>query len=80
MLYIDGDHSYEGVKNDLVLAIKWLKKGGCICGHDYCMNFAKTSNNYDFGVKKAVDEFCYEHGYFIAYLACDGCVSYAIRK
>jgi hypothetical protein len=80
MIYIDGDHSYEGVKNDLALAMKWVKKGGWVCGHDYCMNFAKTSNNYDFGVKKAVDEFCYEHGYFIAYLAYDGCVSYAIRK
>ena len=80
MVYIDGDHSYEGVRCDLELAAQWVKKGGWICGHDYCMNANKTQNNYDFGVKKAVDEFCYIHGYCISYLACDGCVSYAIRK
>jgi lipopolysaccharide biosynthesis glycosyltransferase len=80
MIYIDGDHSYEGVKNDLMLALKLVKKGGWICGHDYSMNYAKTNNHYDFGVKKAVDEFCYENGYHIAYLANDGCVSYAIKN
>lgn len=80
MIYIDGDHSYEGVKNDLMLALKLVKKGGWICGHDYSMNYAKTNNHYDFGVKKAVDEFCYENGYHIAYLANDGYVSYAIKN
>jgi lipopolysaccharide biosynthesis glycosyltransferase len=80
MIYIDGDYSYNGVKRDLGIAKKWVKKGGWICGHDYSMNYEKTNNHYDFGVKKAVDEFCYENGYNIAYLANDGCVSYAIRK
>lgn len=49
-VYIDGDHSYEGVKTDLEYAIKKVKKGGFICGHDYSKSFL--------GVIKAVDEFC----------------------
>lgn len=80
MIYIDADHSYEGVKQDLNLALKWSKPGGWICGHDYSMNYAKAQNHYDFGVKKAVDEFCIKHGLRIQYLANDGCTSYAIRK
>lgn len=34
-IYIDGDHSYDGVNTDI---IKWrnkIKKGGYIAGHDY---------------------------------------------
>jgi hypothetical protein len=37
MVYIDGDHSYECVKNDLDIAFDKVKSGGYICGHDYTM-------------------------------------------
>lgn len=80
VMYIDGDHSYEGVKRDLELALKKVKPGGFICGHDYEMNHMKTPNTYDFGVKRAVDEFCQTHGLEICAKGLDGCVSYAIQK
>lgn len=80
MVYIDGDHSYEGVRRDLLLAWKWVKHGGWICGHDYEMNPAKTKHTYDFGVKRAVGEFCKDKGVRIWYLCMDGCVSFCIRK
>jgi hypothetical protein len=80
LMYIDGDHSYEGVKTDLALAYDLVRPGGWICGHDYEMNPAKTQNVYDFGVKRAVDEFCLEKGMRIWALLRDGCVSYAIRR
>lgn len=35
LIYIDGDHRYSGVKNDILLAKKLVKKGGIISGHDY---------------------------------------------
>ena len=47
-VYIDADHSYEGVKADIIAWLPKVKKnGGYLCGHDYGI-FP--------GVKKAVDE------------------------
>ena len=34
-IFIDGDHSYHGVKNDTEKALKLLKPGGVIVWHDY---------------------------------------------
>lgn len=80
LMYIDGDHSYEGVRSDLELAMKWVKYGGWICGHDFAMNPAKTNNNYDFGVRRAVTEFCFKYGMKVWCFALDGCISFIIRK
>ena len=79
-IYIDGDHSYAGVKRDLGIAWTLVKEGGWICGHDYETNFEKTNNRYDFGVKRAVDEFCRSKGLEIRAKGMDGQVSFAIRK
>uniref|UniRef100_A0A6C0JW53 Methyltransferase n=1 Tax=viral metagenome TaxID=1070528 RepID=A0A6C0JW53_9ZZZZ len=78
MIYIDGDHSYEGCKKDLLQAYAKIKNGGWIMGHDYEMNMVKANKAYIFGVRKAVDEFCLMHGQTIHSRAMDGCVSYAI--
>lgn len=48
-VFIDGDHSYAGVKKDIKLWLPKVKKGGWIGGHDY--NHPRLP-----GVKKAVDE------------------------
>jgi predicted O-methyltransferase YrrM len=34
-VYIDGDHSYEGVMKDLTLYYPKVKKGGYLAGHDF---------------------------------------------
>lgn len=47
LVYIDGDHTYEGVVKDLAGWYPKVKKGGVICGDDIGWP----------GVKKAVDEF-----------------------
>ena len=78
VIYIDGDHSFEGCSKDLELARKKVKKGGWICGHDYEMNELKAKNVYYFGVNQAVDVFCAKYGLKIRALGLDGCVSYAI--
>jgi hypothetical protein len=70
--YIDAEHSYEGVKQDLNNIYPKIKRGGYVCGHDYC---ERTK-----GVIKAVDEFCKEKDLQIDYLTNDTCSSYAIRK
>lgn len=80
LVYLDGDHSYNGCKSDLALFYNKIKHNGWICGHDFMMNYHKTNNVYDFGVKQAVIEFCVEHGLRIQHVFLDGCVSFAIRN
>ena len=79
MVYIDADHSYEGVKHDLMLAYQKVKPNGLIMGHDYEFNLEKTSNIHFFGVKQAVDEFCQVNSMQLDMKAMDGCVSFGIR-
>jgi hypothetical protein len=73
MIYIDGDHSYDGVKSDLKSSFLKVKNGGLICGHDY------VSSKFE-GVVRAVDEFCDNHNLEIKYLTKDGCPSFCIVK
>lgn len=79
IIYLDGDHTYNGVKNDLIHAYQKIKDGGYIMGHDYEMNMKKAKHVYDFGVKKAVDEFCITYNQTILAKGLDGCVSYCIH-
>jgi hypothetical protein len=52
-IYIDGDHSYTGVINDLNNCLQVMKEGSVIFGDDY-----KWGDRGDKGgVKKAVNEF-----------------------
>lgn len=73
IVYIDGDHSYDGVKKDLSVSFQKVKPNGLICGHDY------TTKMFE-GVVRAVDEFCVEKNVSIKYLTNDGCPSYCIVK
>ncbi len=79
IIYLDGDHTYDAVKNDLQLSYKKIKDGGWICGHDYEMNMTKANRFYNFGVKRAVDEFCSTNKFVIDCKALDGCVSFGIK-
>jgi len=51
-VYIDGDHTYQGVKDDIKTYFPKIKPGGVIGGHDY------TIQHY--GLVKAVSEFLME--------------------
>ena len=56
--YIDADHSYESVYEDLNTWFFKVKTGGVLCGHDYALKTGKQRNVI--GVKRAVDQFCTE--------------------
>jgi len=55
-IYIDADHSYEGVKKDISMWWPKLKKGGLFSGHDFDPSH-NDSNYVKYGVKRAVEEF-----------------------
>ena len=52
-VYIDADHSYEGVKRDLEAYFRVVKPGGFLAGDDY----AQPDKWFGQGVTQAVDEF-----------------------
>jgi len=54
-IYIDANHEYEYVKNDILSWYPKLKNGGIFSGHDYMDG---TNRMGTYGVKSAVDEFC----------------------
>ncbi len=51
-IYIDGNHLYEFVRQDLALAERKTRPGGIICGDDY-----GEGQWWEGGVKRAVDEY-----------------------
>jgi hypothetical protein len=53
-VYVDGNHAYEYVKNDLALYFPIVKQNGIIGGHDY-------NSGVWLDVKKAVDEFAHQN-------------------
>jgi predicted O-methyltransferase YrrM len=52
-VYIDADHSYEGVKRDLEAYYRVVKPGGYLAGDDY----GQQDRWFGDGVTQAVDEF-----------------------
>ena len=72
-VYLDGDHTYNGVMSDLEAWKNKVRKGGYLSGHDYDMSdniipgfdyvndktmFEKYPNLIVFHVKPAVQNFC----------------------
>tara|TARA_R110000824_G_scaffold41627_8_gene123645 strand:- start:1669 stop:2265 length:597 start_codon:yes stop_codon:yes gene_type:complete len=54
IVFIDGDHSYEAVVNDIKLALQYVTKNGLIMLHDYWINAA---SDFKFkGLSNAVHE------------------------
>ncbi len=62
-VYIDGDHSYEVVKNDLLISKNKIKPNGLIMLDDY-VNFSHQEM-LQYGVMRAVNEFCIENNFCI---------------
>lgn len=56
-VYIDGNHSFKYVAEDIASWIKKVRKGGFVCGHDYFYG-----NKENFHVRYVVDAFVAAHG------------------
>lgn len=63
-IYIDANHEYKWVREDLLAWYPKLKVGGIFSGHDYKNFVGSKKNRWGesslCGVKQAVDEFCDE--------------------
>lgn len=66
-IYIDGDHSYEGVKRDIEAAVPKLKPEGVLIFNDYSVWSAATM--FHCGVARAVHEFCIANPWKFRYIA-----------
>ncbi len=60
LVFLDGDHSYPGIKRDIAAWLPKVKSGGWLGGHDY-LNHGDP--RFDFtGVARAVGEFSRNFG------------------
>ena len=66
-IYIDGNHSYEGVKRDIIAAKYKLKLSGLLAFNDY--TFWSHRELMCYGVMQAVNEFCLNESWEIVYFA-----------
>jgi Methyltransferase domain len=53
VLFVDGDHSYEGVVRDLSALRGRVARGGLVLFHDY---YHRANDSGEYGVRRAVDE------------------------
>ena len=56
-VYLDGDHQYQAIKQDIAAWYGKVRSGGILAGHDY----VKGSLVEEFGVIPAVNEFVEQH-------------------
>jgi hypothetical protein len=79
-IYIDADHSYEGVQRDIQAAKTKIKDGGYLIFNDYTYWSPGECMNY--GVIQAVNELCITENWEFIYFALAGYMycDVAIRK
>jgi methyltransferase family protein len=66
-IYIDADHSYEGVKRDIDEAKRKVKREGLLVLNDYI--FWSHREFVPYGVVQSVNEFCLAEDWELLYLA-----------
>ena len=82
VIYIDGDHSYEGVRRDADAAMRKLKPDGHLVFNDYVM--FDHINDCHYGIVPVVNDLCVRLGWRVEYLAldagmhCDICIRRAL--
>jgi len=63
VVFIDGDHSYEGVVADIEAYMPYVRDGGMLCGHDYYREGDVYFGEFHGGMRRGVDEALARFGY-----------------
>jgi len=71
LIYIDADHTYEGVKKDIEAWYSKVKTGGFVTGDDYWDRIS-PKRHVRFGVKKAINEFAKNNNLIVHELPLHG--------
>jgi predicted O-methyltransferase YrrM len=74
-VFIDANHDYEHVSEDIAAWSKKVRKGGIVSGHDYI-----KSQRFDFDVIRAVDDWCSANDIKHLFLWKDQCPSWMYVK
>jgi len=75
MIFIDGDHTYEGCKADIEAWLPHVRNGGIVAFDDY--GGGKSHPRQWAGVKKAVDELMSHHKVISV---CDSVIAFEVVK
>ena len=67
LVYIDGDHTYEGVYKDAHVSLRKMKPDGLLVFNDYKM--ADHFYNVLYGVVHVVNDLCVNHGFRMTHFA-----------
>jgi hypothetical protein len=67
LIYIDGDHTYEGVRKDAHVSLRKMKRHGLLVFNDYKMQ--DHLYNVAFGVVHVVNDLCVNHGFRMTHFA-----------
>lgn len=67
-VYIDGDHSLEGIYTDIYTWVHKVRKGGILSGHDYKDGPNSGMKDYfgeqlPYRIKTVMDDFCKKYGF-----------------
>lgn len=79
-IYLDANHSYDSVSEELIKYAPKIKHDGIITGHDYTQGHWEELCRY--GVVEAVHEFCVKHEWELVYLTVEPAEvqSFAIKR
>jgi glycosyltransferase involved in cell wall biosynthesis len=67
IIYIDGDHHYNGVYKDAMVSMRKLKPDGILIFNDYI--YFDHIAGYHYGIIQVVNDLCVNHGWKITHFA-----------
>lgn len=66
-VYLDGNHGYKAVRDDISAWLPTIKSGGVLAGHDH---YSRHDEWQDCGVKEAVSDFARENRLMVHLTPC----------